>query len=46
VGKHTLYFRLTSKEPWQFGGQFLFKPGHDYDVDVSESGLRLTPKKK
>jgi hypothetical protein len=44
AGRHTLFWRLSEKEPWHDGGVFDFKPGHDYDVDVSEKGIRLSPR--
>jgi len=42
AGRHVLYWRLSEKEPWRDGGVFELKPGHDYDVDVSENELRLS----
>jgi hypothetical protein len=42
AGRHTLFWRLSEKDPWHDGGVFDFEPGHDYDVDVSETGLRLS----
>lgn len=45
VGRHRLSWRTAAHDPWKPGGTITLEPGHDYIVDITDSGPRLSVSK-